>query len=209
VKPTDDHFEHLVIEGDTVNILEMDYHTFERLQMIKSNRAAKYVVLSQTTVDRLMFKSLPRVLEIASLGDEILASLHVLYAKDKFFDKAEALRIFSFMGKYQICRALVIGYLHQSASTTQPKVWHQIFSKIKSSFRTHLQVLADRTRALQRLVDDRRSWWRSLIRDLKKQFNAQPLFFYGALLAIFFGVCTVIQTVASVWSLALALKAAK
>jgi len=36
---------------------------------------------------------------------------------------------------------------------------------------------------------------------MKKQFKEQPLFFYGAMLAVFFGVCTVIQTVASVVAL--------
>jgi hypothetical protein len=42
---------------------------------------------------------------------------------------------------------------------------------------------------------------------MKKQFQAQPLFFYGAVLAVFFGVCTMIQTITSVWALALALRA--
>ena len=68
---------------------------------------------------------LHRALGIASLGDEILASLHALYVKDKFFDKAEAQRIFSFTGDNLVYRALTIGFLNQSASTTQPQVWHR------------------------------------------------------------------------------------
>ena len=73
---------------------------------------------------------------------------------------------------------------------------------VKSKADSRLQVLARRAHAVQRLVDYRRSWWPSLVRDVKKQIKAQPLVFYGAVLAVFFGICTVIQTVASVWSLA-------
>jgi len=131
-----------------------------------------------------------RALKISSLGNEILASLHVLYAKDKFFDKAEALRIFLFMGDSQleVYRALAIGFLDQSARSTSPQVRHHSESQQEEQLQTHLQVLAYRTHVLQKLVANRRSWWPSLVRDLRKQFNAQPLFFYGALLAVFFFV---------------------
>jgi len=112
------------------------------------------------------------------------------------------------MGDSQVYRALAIFFLDQSARSTPPQVRHHSEFQQEEQLQTHLQVLAYRTHALQKLVAKRRSWWRSLVRDLRKQFNAQPLFFYGALLAVFFGVCTVIQTIASVWSLVLALKAA-
>jgi len=69
------------------------------------------------------------------------------------------------------------------------------------------QVLAYRANILQKLVAYRRLWWQSLFRDMKKHYHAQPFLFYGTMLAVIFGVCTVIQTVTSVWSLVIAIRA--
>ena len=142
-----------------------------------------------------------RALGIATLGGEVLASMHALYGKDEFFDRAEAAGIFA--PKDELTRILGARAVRDHANV-QPAVWSS--NSLTQFFYILKQVLAYRTRALQKLVDYRRSWWPSLIRDVKKQLNSQPLFFYGAILAVFFGVCTVIQTVTSVWTLSLALQ---
>jgi len=43
VKPTSNHFQHLVIEGDAVNILKLDYRIFERLRIIKNDRMSFFL----------------------------------------------------------------------------------------------------------------------------------------------------------------------
>lgn len=39
-----------------------------------------------------------------------------------------------------------------------------------------------------------------LRRDIHKRKKEEPWIFWGAVFALFFGICTVIQTVASVWA---------
>jgi len=68
-----------------------------------------------------------------------------------------------------------------------------------------MQVLAGKVEALQNAVKYRSSFWPTLRRDISRNHREQPFYFYGAIFALFFGVCTLIQTVASVWSLKLAL----
>ncbi|KAI0353261.1 hypothetical protein OH77DRAFT_644123 [Trametes cingulata] len=51
----------------------------------------------------------------------------------------------------------------------------------------------------------RRHWYNRLRRDIEKRKKSEPWMFWGAVLAVFFGVCTVIQTITSVWSLAVSL----
>ncbi|TDL26698.1 hypothetical protein BD410DRAFT_783812 [Rickenella mellea] len=63
------------------------------------------------------------------------------------------------------------------------------------------KFLAHRTIELENLVRSRRAFWPTLRRDLRRQRKEQPFTFWGAILALFFGICTVIQTVASVWAL--------
>jgi hypothetical protein len=72
---------------------------------------------------------------------------------------------------------------------------------------TDLQVLASRAHALDELIKKRRRWWVALIRDIRRNSREQPFIFWGAILAVIFGICTLIQTVASVWSLVLAIQA--
>ena len=68
-----------------------------------------------------------------------------------------------------------------------------------------MQVLAGKVEALKNTVDRRSSFWPILRRDISRNYREQPFYFWGAIFALFFGVCTLIQTVASVWALALAL----
>lgn len=65
------------------------------------------------------------------------------------------------------------------------------------------QLLSQRVIALQREIDSRNRWWNSFTRDLNKQSDVQRLMFYGAVLAVPFGILTVIQTICSVWSVVL------
>jgi hypothetical protein len=69
-----------------------------------------------------------------------------------------------------------------------------------------MQILGSRFRTLHRLVTSRRRWWNRLMRDILRQSRKQPFVFYGALLAIFFGLLSCIQTVTSVWGLVIAIK---
>lgn len=65
-----------------------------------------------------------RALEIATLGEEILASLRALYGKDELFDKAEAAGIFVSEDEIRhICTSVIRG----KTNTTQPRVRNSKF----------------------------------------------------------------------------------
>ena len=61
-----------------------------------------------------------RALGIATLGGEVLASMHALYGKDEFFDKAEAAGIFA--PKDEVTRILGARVVRDHANV-QPGVW--------------------------------------------------------------------------------------
>ena len=60
--------------------------------------------------------------------------------------------------------------------------------------------------ALSKLVEKRRSWWPTLTRDIKFQTSTQPIIFYGSILAVISVFSDVVQAVATVWSLVIAIK---
>ena len=68
-----------------------------------------------------------------------------------------------------------------------------------------MQILASKAERLQKIVQHRSSFWPTLCRDILRNNREQPFFFWGAILALFFGVCATIQTIASVWALKIAL----
>ncbi|TDL26687.1 hypothetical protein BD410DRAFT_895311 [Rickenella mellea] len=84
------------------------------------------------------------------------------------------------------------------------------FNVMKTLFRefkdTPPKLLAHRALELENLVRSRRAFWPTLRRDLRRQRKEQPFAFWGSILALFFGICTVIQTVASVWALVAAVQ---
>lgn len=126
-------------------------------------------------------------LGLSSLGAEIYASLYALYTKDRLFKKGGELGL---------------------GSNWDEASGHEYFS---SFFRVHSaapRVLASRAYALDEVIRKRRRRWVALIRDTRKNAREQPFFFWGAVLAILFGICTLVQTVASVWALVLAIQAA-
>ncbi|OJT15639.1 hypothetical protein TRAPUB_5967 [Trametes pubescens] len=63
------------------------------------------------------------------------------------------------------------------------------------------QLLAGRVHIIETELRRRRHWYRRLLRDIHKRKKGEPWMFWGAVLAVFFGICTVIQTITSVWSL--------
>jgi len=65
----------------------------------------------------------------------------------------------------------------------------------------HPKLLASRVYAIECLIKTRRGWWNVLWRDIHKQSKGQPVIFYGAIFAVFFGICTIIQTVISIIAL--------
>ncbi|TDL26699.1 hypothetical protein BD410DRAFT_783813 [Rickenella mellea] len=77
--------------------------------------------------------------------------------------------------------------------------------KMTSLFRefghTPPNFLAQRAMDLEKLIQSRQAFWPTLRRDLRRQRKEQPFTFWGTIFALFFGICTVIQTVASVWAL--------
>jgi len=127
-------------------------------------------------------------LGLSTLGKEIFASLNVLYGKDRLFKKGEELGL---------------------GSDWDARSNYEVLSTF---FRVHTsppKVLASRAYALDQLIKKRRHWWAALIRDIRKIYREQPFVFWGAIFGVVFGICTIIQTVTSVWSLVLAIQAAQ
>jgi hypothetical protein len=59
---------------------------------------------------------------------------------------------------------------------------------------------------LEKALKNQGSWWPTLMRDIKTQSETQPIVFYGSILAVISIVCSVLQTIATFWGLALVLK---
>lgn len=127
VKPTPHIHEHLLIEGNTVNILKVTMDEIDVLRKYRNNRAAKYTILFSNK-ELGDAKLLLRALGIASLGEEIALSLNVLYARDEFFDRAEALGIYEPGESYN--RTLSVVFLRDIHFNVQPKVWYLTLREI-------------------------------------------------------------------------------
>jgi hypothetical protein len=68
------------------------------------------------------------------------------------------------------------------------------------------KVLMQRVYSLEKLIQHRRSWLPSLIRDVRKSKRQQPFVFWGSVLAILYGSSSILQTLASFWSIILVYK---
>jgi len=120
-----------------------------------------------------------KALGIDHLGAEIMASIGALVGRDETsrFEEATRLGILPGYGQFQgVFMALI-------PREQQPR------------------LLASRVYAIERLIKTRRRWWNVLWRDIRKQSKGQPVIFYGAIFAVFFGICTIIQTVISIIAL--------
>lgn len=79
-----------------------------------------------------------------------------------------------------------------------PQVRLRFFRALTPDLR---QLLAGRVHIIETELCRRRHWYRRLRRDIHKRKKEEPWMFWGTVLAVFFGICTVIQTITSVWSL--------
>ncbi|TDL26701.1 hypothetical protein BD410DRAFT_825801 [Rickenella mellea] len=121
-----------------------------------------------------------RALRMEDWNKEIIGSTFALFG-NKFYDKtASDLKLFVWGEPEELT---TMRTLFQQYGSTPPK------------------FLAQRAIDLENLIHSRRAFWPALRRDLGRQRKEQPFAFWGAILALFFGICTVIQTVASVWAL--------
>jgi hypothetical protein len=117
VKPTTNLNEHLLIEGNTVNVLKVSIEDINMLNAFaKTGRQCKLFFLAKIIADA---KSLNRALGIESLGKEVLSSLNALYVENESFARAEALGIFAPLS--DIDRILTETFL-RNCSNTRPKV---------------------------------------------------------------------------------------
>jgi len=123
VKPTKKLHEHLLIDGDTVNVFKLVVEDVDKLLKYEQKKAAMYVIHSQNSqfADTRWRRS---ALGIATLGREVLASLKALYGRDEFFSKAEEAEIFE--AKNAVLRTLGVRYLTDRCIDYQPRVWNQI-----------------------------------------------------------------------------------
>ena len=129
VKPTSHFNEHLLLEGNTLNVLKVDFEELNMLKAYKDNKAAKYFIYFDKTAFRLAdAKFLHRELGIANLGEEILSSLYALYVKDEFWNKAGAAGLLSSIS--EVDRILSESSLRTTHGNTLPQVRHlNSFSK--------------------------------------------------------------------------------
>jgi len=156
---------------------------------VRGDHVMVYILdeMSSLTLRTLHTNIIASRLGIADLGKEIQSSIYALVGEDS---------------TYRYSEAEALGILPQ-CSTSYART--PIIRLAKSANRPP-KLLASRVLAIQRLITSRRRWWNVLARDIKRQSETQPFVFYGAILAIFFGVCSIIQTIASVWAVVLALK---
>ncbi|TDL17730.1 hypothetical protein BD410DRAFT_794030 [Rickenella mellea] len=127
-----------------------------------------------------------RSLGLTTLYAEVISSIFVVIEQDEFNWKAEELGILEYDGPD--------GYF----------TYRNVFKQNKD---TPPKLFAGRALYLENLIRRRQSFWTTLRRDLRKQRKEQPFAFWGSILALFFGICTVIQTVTSVWALVATLHA--
>ncbi|KIJ93169.1 hypothetical protein K443DRAFT_408357 [Laccaria amethystina LaAM-08-1] len=149
----------------------------------------KLKVLRLSPVDAISLASynnnlIARVFGVETLGSEILHSLYVLYGRNRYRTEAEALGL----GPNWTWNEIIRREDFLRNRECQPKVlMHRVYS-------------------LEKLIQHRRSWLPSLIRDVRKSKRQQPFVFWGSVLAILYGSSSILQTLASVWSIILVYK---
>jgi len=137
----------------------------------------------------IIIGSLCDALGIDTLGWEIFTSFYVLYWRDGYQTEAHALHLLPDMNEPHVA------------------ILRQVFFSLGQVQSATPHVLASRILALENLIRYRVSYWPSLIRDINRTKKEQPYIYWGTILATFFGICAVIQTIASVWSLVVAIQA--
>ncbi|TDL26690.1 hypothetical protein BD410DRAFT_531371 [Rickenella mellea] len=163
---------------------------FEHLQIEKDGNDVTVMLMRASPFSAGFYRSYlhnraARALHVEGWVKEVIASTFALFG-NKFYDKA----------------AHDLNLL-DSGGPEEFNVMKTLFREFKN---TPPKLLAHRAIELEKLVHSRRAFWPTLRRDLRRQRKEQPLAFWGSILALFFGICTVIQTVASVWALVAAVQ---
>jgi hypothetical protein len=151
-----------------------------------------------------------RALGLETLGEEVLASLSAAIGE---YTMGHRLVLDSEIIDYQnnptIHSAMYGGIEPLSRNTSAGLFVIAIPSTNLLKFAFYRQILAGTALQIQKEIMSRQRWWNALRRDMKKQMLAQPLFFWGAVFVAFFGMTAVIQTIMSIWAVALALEQVK
>ena len=121
---------------------------------------------------------------LSTLGTEILGTLGVLYGNEH--------------NEYAAASALGL------ISNASPDFYRMI--QVTLLMGTPPKVLASRVYALENTVRYRKGWLPSLLRDVSASRKDKPFFFWGSILTIGFGICQIIQTMATIWALVIAIR---
>ncbi|KAH9885611.1 hypothetical protein C8Q73DRAFT_659512, partial [Cubamyces lactineus] len=181
IETTSKIMDHLVFSGRTVQILTLSRKQVLRLMCYSDNVVARAVGLD-------------------GVGKEILYSFGKL-VEDEFTDR------------YRLPVSLGVFDINESdgqkgelvddltAVTSIIKLYQQ-----KAGADCRPEIFASRVLAIEKELRRRRRWYNRLRRDVRKREREEPVMFWGTVLATFFGICSIIQTVTSIWSLVLALR---
>ncbi|CDO69806.1 hypothetical protein BN946_scf184803.g4 [Trametes cinnabarina] len=185
IQPTTNLLDHLKLIGNAVNVYSLSSEEIQLLMGYNNNRAA-------------------RAIGMASLGVEIMHSYAALVEGEfhECYRLPISLGIFKIddertkRGEYDdltVVTGVIRMYRNDPAGDRTPRVG-------LPSNSSHAAVAA-RVVAIEAALRRLRHWYNRLRRDIHKRKKEEPWMFWGAVLAVFFGICTVIQTVTSVWSL--------
>lgn len=140
-----------------------------------------------------------------------MASLYILYVRDHQGEEAEKLEIaYPWTMEKFLTRDVYLGLdkifvPHVSYAHLQNGGWYN--NMLNNSPLLLHKVLKSRVHALNTTITYRRKWLPSLIRDIHTSKREAPFVFWGSVLAIIFGVCSMLQTVMAAWSIVLAYRA--
>ncbi|KAI0770887.1 hypothetical protein BD413DRAFT_626358 [Trametes elegans] len=179
IQPTTNMLDHLKLAGNVVSVYVLATEQASLLMGYKRNKAAKAIGMT-------------------NLGNEILYSYGAL-VEGEFH---ENYRLPISLGIFKIDEERVRRgqYDDLTVVTGIIRMFHNDREADKQP-----QLLASRVLEIEDALRKRRHWYNRLRRDINKRKKTEPWMFWGAVLAVFFGVCTVIQTVTSVWSLVVSL----
>ncbi|KAH9885609.1 hypothetical protein C8Q73DRAFT_795759 [Cubamyces lactineus] len=175
IQPTSNLLDHLKLVGNAVNVYTLSSDEIQLLMGYDQNRAARAIGLS-------------------NLGGEILHS-YVALVEGEFH---ECYRLPISLGMFKIDDERVKRGQYDDLTVVTGVL--RLYRNDRNGDRQP-HLLASRVLVIERALRKRRHWYNRLRRDIHKRKKEEPWMFWGAVLAVFFGVCTVIQTVTSVWSL--------
>ncbi|KAI9062303.1 hypothetical protein FKP32DRAFT_855610 [Trametes sanguinea] len=179
IQPTTNLLDHLKLVGNAISVYTLSTEEIQLLMGYNNNRAA-------------------RAIGMAGLGSEYMHSYAAL-VEGEFH---ECYRLPISLGIFKIDDTRVKRGQYDDLTVVTGVI--RMYRNDRAGDRTP-HLLASRVLAIEEALRRRRHWYNRLRRDIHKRKKAEPWMFWGAVLAVFFGVCTVIQTVTSVWSLVVSL----